>query len=88
MSAALSSSTTPPLMIVGFLVGLLFSVSARLQFENERGGYLLLLCLALFDFVSEFVAQGTLAIEIVLSVIVAAIVLLTLFLNRKALLQL
>ena len=77
-----------PLMIVGFVVGLLFAVSARLQFKNERRGYLLLLYLALFDFVGEFVAQGTLAIEIVLSIIVATIILLTLFVNRKTLLQL
>jgi len=44
----------------GFAVGLLFAVSARLQFKNQRAGYVLLLFLALFDFVSEFVAQGTL----------------------------
>ena len=74
------------LMIVGFVVGLLFAVSARLQVRNERRGYRLLLYLALFDFVSEFVAQGTLAIEIVFSIIVATIILLTLFLNRKTLL--
>lgn len=72
-----------PLMVVGFAVGLLFAVSARLQFKNQRSGYVLLLYLALFDFVSEFVAQGTLAIEIVLSIVVATTILLTLFFNRK-----
>lgn len=76
-----------PLMIVGFVVGLLFAASAWLQYRNERRGYLLLLYLALFDFIGEFVAQGTLAIEIVVSIVVAAIILVTLFLNRKALLQ-
>ena len=76
-----------PLMIVGFVVGLLFAVSARLQYRNERRGYLLLLYLALFDFIGEFVAQGTFAIEIVVSIIVAAIILATLFLNRKTLLH-
>ena len=76
-----------PLMIVGFVVGLLFALSARLQYKNQRSGFLLLLYLALFDFVSEFVAQGTLAIEIVLSIVVAAIILLTLFVNRNALIQ-
>lgn len=76
-----------PLMMVGFVVGLLFAVSARLQYRNDRRGYLLLLYLALFDFVGEFVAQGTLAIEIVVSIVVAAIILVTLFLNRKTLLQ-
>lgn len=75
-----------PLMIVGFVVGMLFVVSARLQLKNQRAGYVLLLFLALFDFVAEFVAQGTLAIEIVLSIIVATIILLTLFGNRKTLL--
>lgn len=76
-----------PLMIVGFAVGLLFAVSARLQFNNERAGYVLLLYLALFDFVGEFVAQGTLAIEIVLSIVVATIILITLFFNRKTLMK-
>ena len=76
-----------PLMIVGFVVGLLFAASVRLQYRNERRGYLLLLVLALFDFVAEFVAQGTLAIEIVVSIVVAAIILVTLFLNRKTLLS-
>lgn len=75
-----------PLMIVGFVVGLLFAVSVRLQYRSERRGYLLLLYLALFDFVGEFVAQGTLAIEIVVSIVVAAIILVTLFFTRKALL--
>lgn len=74
------------LMIVGFVVGLLFAVSVRLQVRNERSGYRLLLCPALFDFVSEFIAQGTLAIEIVFSIIVATIILVTLYLNRKTLL--
>lgn len=76
-----------PLMIVGFVVGLLFAASARLQFANDRAGYLLLLWLALFDFVGEFAAQGTLAIEIVLSIVVATIILVVLFLNRRTLLQ-
>ena len=74
-----------PLMIVGFVVGLLFAASARLQFKNHRAGYVLLLYLALFDFVSEFVAQGTLAINIVVSIVVATIILLTLFFDRKTL---
>lgn len=76
-----------PLMIAGFVVGLLFAVSVRLQYRNERRGYLLLLYLALFDIVGEFVAQGTLAIEIVVSIVVAAILLVTLLLNRKTLLR-
>jgi len=75
-----------PLMIVGFIVGVLFVVSARLQLENQRTGYVLLFLLALFDFVAEFVAQGTIAIKIVLSIIVATIILLVLFRNRKTLL--
>ncbi|MGI9623185.1 MAG: hypothetical protein ACR2PK_10145 [Acidimicrobiales bacterium] len=76
-----------PLMIVGFVVGLLFAGSTSLQFKNQRSGYWLLLYLALFDFIAEFVAQGTLAIEIVVSIVVATIILLTLFLNRQTLLK-
>ncbi len=75
-----------PLMIVGFVVGVLFAVSARLQLKNQRAGYVLVLYLALFDFVAEFAAQGTLAIEIVVSIIVATIILITLFRDRKRLL--
>lgn len=31
-----------PLMIVGLVIGLLFAISVRLQYRNERRGYLLL----------------------------------------------
>ncbi len=74
-----------PLMVVGSAVGVLFAISARLQFKNERTGYVLLLGLGLFDFISEFFAQGTLAIEVVLSIVVATIILLTLFFARRSL---
>lgn len=74
-------------MVIGLGVGLLYAVSARLQIKHQRAGYVLLFYLALFDFVSEFVVQGTLAIEIVLSIIVATIILLTLVFNRKTLLH-
>ncbi len=40
-----------------------------------------------YAFVSEFVAQGTLAIDLVLSIIVATIILVILFRSRKTLLQ-
>lgn len=75
-----------PLMVVGFGIGLLFAVSAGLQYKNQRAGYRLLFGLALFDVVAEFVAQGTLAIDIVVSIIVAAIIILVLFFNRQELL--
>ncbi len=75
-------------MIVGFVVGLFFLVSVQPQIKNERVGYLLLLYLALFDFAGEFVGQGTLTIEIVFSIVVATIILLTLLIRRKTLLRL
>lgn len=72
-----------PLIVLGALVGVLFAVSAVLQLRGRRSGYLLLLALALFDFVAEFVAQGTLTIEVTVSIVVAGVILLTLLLNRR-----
>jgi len=39
--------------------------------------------LALFDFIGEFIAQGTLAIDITVSFLVASIILLILIVERK-----
>ena len=74
-------------MISGFLVGLLFLVSFFLMFRRNRFGLDLLLGLALFDFVGEFVAQGTLFIAIPVSFIVASLIIVVLLVTRKSLVQ-
>ena len=66
------------LAIVGSLVGALFLACAFGMLRGRRwsGGGLLLL--ALIDIVGEFVAQGTVAIDITLSFVVAWLIVLVL----------
>jgi hypothetical protein len=61
-------------MVVGFLVGLLFLLSFVLMVRRKRVGFDLLCGLAWFDFAAEFIAQGTLMIEITVSFIVASLI--------------
>lgn len=75
------------LMISGFVVGLLFLFNIPFLYQEKRLAFSLLFCLALFDFIGEFIAQGTLVIKIYISFIVAAIILLILILKRKTLLD-
>ncbi|MBW7881158.1 MAG: hypothetical protein H3C34_00735 [Caldilineaceae bacterium] len=74
-------------MISGFLVGLLFLVSFVLMVRRNRSGLNLLLGLALFDFIGEFVAQGTLFIAIPLSFIVASLIIVVLLVTKNSLVQ-
>ena len=74
------------LMISGFIVGILFLVNIPFLYQGKRFSVILLFFLALFDFIGEFVAQGTLAIEIMVSFIVATIILLIIIFKRKELL--
>jgi len=74
------------LMISGFIVGILFLVNIPFLYQGKRFSVVLLFFLALFDFIGEFVAQGTLAIEIMVSFIVATIILLIVIFKRKELL--
>jgi hypothetical protein len=43
---------------------------------------MVLYCLVLFDFLGEFIAQGTLAIDITLSFLVTIVILLILLVSR------
>ncbi len=74
------------LMISGFIVGILFLINIPFLYQGKRFSIILLFFLALFDFIGEFVAQGTLAIEIMVSFIVATIILLIIIFKRKELL--
>jgi hypothetical protein len=71
------------LMVSGFIVGILFLVNIPFLYQRKPSSFTMLFLLALFDFVGEFIAQGTLSIEITVSFIVASIILITLIYYRK-----
>ena len=73
------------LMISGFIVGILFLVNIPYLYQQRRFSFGLLFALALFDFIGEFVAQGTLFIDITVSFIVASAILVVLLVYRKQL---
>lgn len=66
------------LMVTGFLVGLLFLANVPGLYHHTPRSRIVLGGLALFDFVGEFVAQGTLAIQITVSFLVATMILILL----------
>jgi hypothetical protein len=74
-------------MISGFLIGILFLVSFILMTRRNQLSLNLLLWLALFDFVGEFVAQGTLFIAITVSFLVASLIIIVLLVTRKSLVE-
>ena len=71
------------LMISGFIVGILFLVNIPFLLQRKRSSFTALFLLALFDFIGEFIAQGTLAINITVSFLVASLILLILIVERK-----
>jgi Na+/melibiose symporter-like transporter len=73
------------LMIAGFFVGVLFLVNLFFLWQGKRFSLVGLFVLALVDFVGEFVAQGTLAIVITVSFVVATTILLILLFKRNVL---
>lgn len=73
------------LMVLGFLVGVLFLVNTFFLWPAKPFSLVVLFCLALFDFLGEFIAQGTLAIDITVSFLVATTILLILLFNWRAL---
>jgi len=73
------------LLVSGFVIGLLFLAALILMLRREPLGPRLMLLLALFDFFTEFIAQGTLFIAIPASFLVACLTLGILFIWRKEL---
>ena len=73
------------LMVSGFIVGILFLVNIPFLLRRSRNSFRDLFFLALFDFIGEFIAQGTLAIDITVSFLVASIILLILIIYRRRL---
>jgi hypothetical protein len=74
-------------LVAGFFVGVLFLLSFLLLARRSRAGLHLLFALALFDFVTEFIAQGTLTIEITVSILVATLIIIVYLLARKGLIE-
>ena len=72
-------------LISGFLVGILFLVAFFLLLRRNPLSLSLLRYLALFDFIGEFVAQGTIFITITVSFLVATLILILLRLKREEL---
>ena len=67
----------PPeiLMVTGAVVAVLFGLALWAMITKQRWAINLVIALALFDIISEFVAQGRIDIVIVVSFIVAVILL-------------
>ena len=73
------------LMVSGCIVGILFLVNIPFLLRRRRNSFRVLFLLALFDFIGEFIAQGTLAIDITVSFLVASIIILILIVERERL---
>ncbi len=71
------------LMVLGGLVAILFAVALWAMIRGRGWAANLIIGLALFDVVGEFVAQGTLAIDINVSFIVAIALLVLVLLHRR-----
>lgn len=73
------------LLMSGFIVGWLFLINLPFLYRHKPFSFNLLFALALFDIIGEFIAQGTLIIDITLSFVVAIVILLILMVYRKRL---
>lgn len=71
------------LMILGALVTLLFILSLWGMIEKRMWAINLIIFLALFDIIGEFVAQGTIGILITVSFLVATLLLILAVIARK-----
>jgi len=71
------------LMILGALVALLFVLSLWGMIKKQNWAVNLVIFLALFDIVGEFVAQGTIGIVITVSFSIAVLLLILALILRK-----
>jgi len=71
------------LMILGAIVALLFMLSLWGMITQKKWAVNLVMGLALFDIVGEFVAQGTLFIVVTVSILVATILLMLGLIRRR-----
>ncbi len=73
------------LMVTGCMVGVLFLLNALFLFQRRTNNLMALFCLALFDVLGEFFAQGTLAIQMTVSFVVATFILVFLVVTWRRL---
>jgi hypothetical protein len=71
------------LMILGAIVAVLFILGLWGVLTQQKWAINLVIALAIFDIIGEFVAQGTIVIVITVSFLVAAILLALAFLYRR-----
>lgn len=71
------------LAVLGSVVAVLFWISLWGMIVGRRWASALVVGLALFDFIGEFVAQGTLAITITVSFLVATMIVILAILYRR-----
>ena len=71
------------LMILGAVVAVLFILSFWGMITQQKWATNLVIALALFDIIGEFVAQGTIIIAITVSFLVATILLILALLYRR-----
>ena len=75
------------LMAAGGVIALLFVLALWLMFRDITLAIKLLVLLAAFDIAGEFIAQGTIAISITVSFIIAVILLFSALAYEKSVLQ-
>ncbi len=71
------------LMILGAIVAVLFMVSLWGMLTQQKGVINLVIALAIFDIIGEFVAQGKISIAITVSFLVATILLILGLIYRR-----
>ena len=71
------------LMLLGAVVAVLFMLSLWGMITQQKWAINLVIALALFDILGEFVAQGTIIIAITVSFLVATILLILALLYRR-----
>jgi hypothetical protein len=71
------------LLISGFIVGILFLTNIPFLYQQRHFSFILLFSLAMFDFIGEFIAQGTPFINITVSFSVAIAIIVILLIHRK-----
>jgi uncharacterized membrane protein (UPF0136 family) len=74
-------------MFTGFVIGVLFLLSFVLMARRATFGLNLLFVLALFDFVTEFIAQGTLNIVVTVSILAASAIIIVYLMTKKSLIE-
>lgn len=80
-----STVAVPPdmLLVLGAIVAILFAAALWALLNRRPWATILVIGLALFDLLGEFAAQGTLAIQLNVSFLVASALLLLCLLERR-----